>query len=66
LNNIVALLPDRALFHDAVNWSSMRKDAESIVSFLMTSAKSLVGSSNADLELLVGWVLDNTKATGPC
>jgi hypothetical protein len=40
----------------------MRKDAESIVSFLMTSAKSLVGSSNADLERLVGWVLDNTKA----
>jgi hypothetical protein len=62
LNNIVALLPERAYFHDAVNCSSMRKDAESIANFLTTAAKSIVGSTDEDLERLIGWVLDNTKA----
>jgi hypothetical protein len=51
-NNIVALLPDRALFHDAVTCSSTRKVAEAIGKILMTSAKSLMGSSGADL----GWL----------
>jgi hypothetical protein len=61
LNNIVALLPERAYFHDAVNCSSMRKDAESIANLWTTAAKSIVGSTD---ERLVGWVLDNAKATG--
>jgi hypothetical protein len=58
----VALLPERAYFHHAVNCSSMRKDAESIANFLTTAAKSIVGSTDEDLKRLVGWVLDNTKA----
>jgi hypothetical protein len=62
LNNIVALLPERAYFHDAINCSSMRKDAESIAQLLTTAAKSMVGHTDEDLERLVGWVLDNTKA----
>jgi hypothetical protein len=64
LNNIVALLPDRAYFHDAVNCSSMRKDAEGVKNFLTNSAECLVGSTDADLERLVGWVVDNTKRIG--
>jgi hypothetical protein len=59
LNNIIALLPDRAYFHDAINCTSMRKDAGAIATFLADAAKGLVGE---DLERLVGWVLDNTKA----
>jgi hypothetical protein len=59
LNNIIALVPDRAYFHDAINCTSMRKDAEAIATFLADSAKGLV---DEDLDRLVGWVLDNTKA----
>jgi hypothetical protein len=62
LNNIVALLPDRAYFHDAINCSSMRKDSHAIQNFLMTAAGSIVGQDDVELERLVGWVLDNTKA----
>jgi hypothetical protein len=62
LNNIVALLPDRALFHDAVNCSTMRKDSVAIAQFLETAAASLVRSTELELERLVGWVLDNTKS----
>jgi hypothetical protein len=36
LNNIVVLLPERAYFHDAVNCSSMRKDAEGVKTFSQT------------------------------
>jgi hypothetical protein len=39
----------------------MRKDAEAIANSLTTAAKSIVGSTNADMERLVGWVLDSTK-----
>jgi hypothetical protein len=59
LNNIIALVPDRAYFHDAINCTSMRKDAEAIATFLADAAKGLV---DEDLDRLVGWVLDNTKA----
>lgn len=62
LINIVALLPDRAYFHDAVNCSTMRKDSTAIMEFLLGAARSLVGESAEDLQRLVGWVLDNTKA----
>jgi hypothetical protein len=58
----MALLPGRSYFHDAVNCASMRKDAESIANFSTTAAKNIVGSTDEDLECLVGWVLDNTKA----
>jgi hypothetical protein len=37
----------------------MRKDAEAIATFLADAAKGLV---DEDLDRLVGWVLDNTKA----
>jgi hypothetical protein len=62
LSSIVALLQERLYFHDPVNCSSMREDAESIANFLTTAAQSIVGSTDEDLERLVGWVLDNTKA----
>lgn len=62
LNNVVALLPDRALFHDALNCSSMRKDADAIARFLKASAASLVGVEEGSEDRLVGWVLDNTKS----
>jgi hypothetical protein len=62
LNNIVALLPDRALFHDAVNCSTLRTDSEAIADFLLSAARGLVGESDEELQKLVGWVLDNTKA----
>jgi hypothetical protein len=52
LNNVVALLPERAYFHDAVNCSSMRKDAEGIKNFLTNSAESLVGGRFGAL----GWL----------
>jgi hypothetical protein len=55
LNNIVALLPDRAMFHDAVNCSTMRKDSAAIAKFLETAATSLVGATELELERLVGW-----------
>jgi hypothetical protein len=59
LNNIIALVPDRAYFPDAINCTSMRKDVEAIATFLADAAKGLV---DEDLDRLVGWVLDNTKA----
>jgi hypothetical protein len=59
LNNIITLVADRAYFHDAINFTSMRKDAEAIATFLADAAKGLV---DEDLDRLVGWVLDNTKA----
>jgi hypothetical protein len=34
LNNIIAFVPYRAYFHDAINCTSMRKDAEAIATFL--------------------------------
>jgi hypothetical protein len=64
VNNIVALLPDRALFHDAVNYSTMRKDSAAIAQFIETLAASLVGATKIELERLVGWVIDNTKRIG--
>lgn len=62
LNNIVALVFDRAYFHDAINCSDMRKDASAIANFLLNAAADLVGSTDEDLERLAGWILDNTKA----
>lgn len=62
LNNIMALLPDRAIFHDAVNVSEMRTHTSAIKQFLIASSKSLVGDSEEDLDRLCDWVLDNTKA----
>jgi hypothetical protein len=59
LSNIIALVPDRAYFHDAINCTSMREDAEAIATFLADAAKGLV---DGDLDWLVGWVLDKTKA----
>jgi hypothetical protein len=60
LNNIVALLPERAYFHDAVNCSSMRKDAESIANFLTTAAKSIVGSTDD-----AGWMHPQEAGVAP-
>lgn len=62
LNNVVALLLERSIFHDAVNVSELRKNAPAVKQFLITSAKSLVGETSEDLERLCGWVIDNTKA----
>jgi hypothetical protein len=59
LNNVVALLLDRAYFHDAVNCSLMRKDSEAVAAFLEKAAVGLVGPSDAELDRLVGWILDN-------
>jgi hypothetical protein len=61
LNNIVALLLDRAYFDDAIKCSLMRKNTEAVSAFLEKAAASLVGPSDAELERLVGWTLDNTK-----
>jgi hypothetical protein len=62
LNNVMALLPDRSLFHDAVNVSQMRKHAPAIKEFLINSTKSMMGDSEEDMSRFCGWVLDNTKA----
>jgi hypothetical protein len=62
LNNVMALLHDRAVFHDAVNVSAVRKHAPAIQQFLIDSSKALVGEADQDLERLCGWVIDNTKA----
>jgi hypothetical protein len=62
LNNVMALLHDRAVFHDAINVSAMRKSALAVKHFLIDSSKSLAGDSAQDLERLCGWVLDNAKA----
>jgi hypothetical protein len=35
LNNIMALLPDKSYFYDAINSSDMRKDATAIAQFLV-------------------------------
>jgi hypothetical protein len=61
LNNVMALLPGRAHFHDVMNCSDMRKDAEAIAAFLLKASKDMLGPEG-DLDRLVGWVLDNTKA----
>jgi 6-phosphogluconate dehydrogenase (decarboxylating) len=58
----MALLPDRAMFHDAVNVSEMRKHAPAIKEFLINSTKSMMSESEEDLSRFCGWVLDNTKA----
>jgi hypothetical protein len=52
LNNVVALLLDRAYVHDAVNFSTMRKDAAAVAAFQEKSAASLVGPSDVELERL--------------
>jgi hypothetical protein len=62
LNNVVALLSERALFNDTVNCSGMRKDWEAIAQLLATSAESLLGEDKYKEKRVVGWVLDNTKA----
>jgi hypothetical protein len=40
----------------------MRKDAEAIAKISATAAKTVVGSTDEDMERLVDGVLDNTKA----
>lgn len=62
LMNVVALLLDQSLFHNAEDCSDRQKSAEGIEKFLIESSKSLVGDSDTDLERVAGWVLDNTKA----
>jgi 6-phosphogluconate dehydrogenase (decarboxylating) len=58
----MALLHDRAVFHDAVNVSAVRKHAPAIQQFLIDSSKALVGEADQDLERICGWVIDNKKA----
>jgi hypothetical protein len=67
LNNVVALLLDRAYVHDAVNCSTMRMNAAAVAAFLEKSAASLVGPSDVELERLVGGLSTTQKPTGvPC
>lgn len=62
VNNGMALLPERALFHDAINVSEMRKNAEAIKQFLIGSKMSLMADSEGALDRFCAWVLENTKA----
>jgi hypothetical protein len=59
LTNVMALMPDKALFYDVIDISSLRKDADGIEAMLLTSATN---ASGGDLNRIIGFVLDNTKA----
>ena len=59
LMNFCALTCTGALFWDAVNCSSMRKDGEAIATLLDEQA-SLMTANNPSR--FAGWLLDNTKA----
>jgi hypothetical protein len=59
LVNFCALNTTGALLHDVLNCSAVRKDADSIVSMLLSAAEKMSGG---DCGHIAGWILDNTKA----
>jgi hypothetical protein len=59
LTNIMALMPNKALFYDVIDISSLRKDADGIEAMLLKAATE---ASGGNLKRIIGFVLDNTKA----
>jgi hypothetical protein len=59
LSNVMALMPDKALFYDVIDVSSLCKDADGIEAMLLAAATN---ASGGDLNRIIGFVLDNTKA----